>query len=186
VMDGHFVPNLSFGPPMVAALHERTGLYCDVHLMVERPEELMEAYVKAGASSITIHAEATRHLHRSLGWVRSLGVRSGVSVNPGTPLEAVQWVLDEADLLLVMTVNPGFGGQAFIEAMLPKIARARRMIDEAQTGTLLEVDGGIDVETVRAVTEAGADVLVVGSALYRDPEGVGAAVRKLRDAIRGE
>src|SRR5438552_2280008 len=121
VMDGHFVPNLSFGPPMVEALHERTGMFCDVHLMVEAPERLLEAYVKAGAASVTVHAEATCHLHRTLGWIRSLGVRSGVAINPATPLEAVKWALQEADMLLVMTVNPGFGGQRFIEAVLAKI-----------------------------------------------------------------
>lgn len=182
VMDGHFVPNLTFGPPTVAALRSRTDLFCDVHLMVSNPERLLPEYAATGVHSITVHAEATPHLHRTLGWIRELGARAGVALNPGTPLEAVEWALDQVDLLLIMTVNPGFGGQRFIHGMLPKIARARQLLDERGSVACLEVDGGIDASTAGAVVAAGADVLVSGSALYHHAEGVAAGVAALRRA----
>jgi ribulose-phosphate 3-epimerase len=185
VMDGHFVPNLSFGPPMVAALRKRTHLYTEVHLMVTNPERLMPDYVAGHVDSVTVHAEVLPHLHRTVSAIRKEGVKAGVALNPSTPPSAVEWLLDELDLVLVMTVNPGFGGQKFIEAMVPKVARLRRMLDEAGSRAALEVDGGITPETARQVVEAGADVLVAGSALFGRPGGVAAAVTALRQAAAG-
>lgn len=182
VMDGHFVPNLTFGPPTIAAIRRQSTMYFDLHLMVSNPERLLTEYVAAGANSITIHVEATHHIHRMLGWIRELGVGAGVALNPGTPLSAVENVLDLVDVVLVMTVNPGFGGQSFIHAMIPKIRAAREMLDLAGAQARLEVDGGIDRRTAPLVVEAGARVLVSGSALYRHPEGVASAVRELRQS----
>jgi ribulose-phosphate 3-epimerase len=185
VMDGHFVPNLTFGPPMVAAIQRRVDMYCQVHLMVDNPDRLLREYAEAGAKSITVQAEATKHLHRTLQTIRELGAAAGVALNPATPLEAIEWTLDQVDLVLVMTVNPGFGGQSFIRPMLHKVARAREMLDAFRSSAVLEVDGGIDVETARSAVEAGADMLVSGSAIYSHPEGVGAGIAALRRAAAG-
>lgn len=166
VMDGHFVPNLTIGPGLVASLRKSTRLPFDVHLMIENPEQYIEAFAKAGSDRITVHAEASVHLHRTIALIREHGVRPGVSLNPATPLIFVEPILPDIDLLLIMTVNPGFGGQTFIEGMRPKIALAKRMIDAVAPEVLLEVDGGVTLKNIRAIADAGADVLVAGAAIF--------------------
>jgi ribulose-phosphate 3-epimerase len=183
VMDGHYVPNLSFGPPVIAALRPRTSVFFDTHLMMEAPERLIPDFVKAGANSITVHVETCPHLHRTLQQIRESGIRAGVALNPATPVEAVRHVLGDLDLLLVMTVNPGFGGQSFIPAMLPKLAEARALLDAAGSRAELEVDGGISPKTAASVVEAGATVLVAGTAVFGHPEGPAAGLAALRAAV---
>jgi ribulose-phosphate 3-epimerase len=181
VMDGRFVPNLTFGPDVIAACRPHATVPFEAHLMVEEPDALMGRYVEAGCELLLVHAESTRHLHRSLGRVRDLGARAAVALNPGTPAEAVADVLDLCSMVLVMTVNPGFGGQAYIATMEPKIARIRRMILDGGHDCDIEVDGGIGPATVAGAAGAGANVLVAGSSLYRDPQGLDHAVAELRD-----
>jgi ribulose-phosphate 3-epimerase len=166
IMDGHFVPNLTIGPGLVSSLRKTTRLPFDVHLMVEAPDDYVEAFAKAGSDGITVHVEATLHLHRTIARIRELGVHPGVSLNPATPLCLIEPILPDIDLLLIMTVNPGFGGQKFIEAMLPKIAQARRMIDAISPATLLEVDGGVTLKNIRPIADAGADVIVAGNTIF--------------------
>jgi ribulose-phosphate 3-epimerase len=180
VMDGRFVPNLTFGPDVIAACRPHASVPFEAHLMVEEPDELASRYVDAGCELLIVHAEACRHLHRTLGHLRSLGARPAVALNPATPASAVEHVLDLCDLVLVMTVNPGFGGQDYIATMEPKVAEVRRMILEGGHDVDVEVDGGIGPATIGAAVAAGANVLVAGSALYRDPEGLEHAVRELR------
>ncbi|MFP5255738.1 MAG: ribulose-phosphate 3-epimerase [Acidimicrobiia bacterium] len=180
VMDGRFVPNLTFGPDVIAACRPHASILFEAHLMVEEPDELASRYVDAGCELLIVHAEATRHLHRTLGHIRSLGGRAGVALNPSTPPDAVEHVLDLCDLVLVMTVNPGFGGQEYIATMEPKVAAVRRLIQEGGYDVDLEVDGGIGPATIQGAATAGANVLVAGSALYRDPEGLAHAVAELR------
>jgi ribulose-phosphate 3-epimerase len=170
VMDGRFVPNITIGPAVVSYLRKCTKLPFDVHLMIEKPERYVEAFAKAGSDFLTVHAEASRHLHRTLTMIRELGVRPGVSINPSTPLALVEEILTEADLLLVMTVNPGFGGQKFIESVLPKIGKARDLIDRIAPGVILEVDGGITTDNIGRVSAAGADVFVAGAAVFGTPD----------------
>lgn len=165
VMDGHFVPNISIGPPVVKALRPLTDRVLDVHLMIAPADPYLAAFAEAGADVITVHAEAGPHLERTLKAVRGLGKRAGVALNPATPEEAIAYVLDTVDLILVMTVNPGYGGQSFIPAVLPKIRRLREMIGDRNID--LEVDGGVTPETAGKVVEAGANVLVAGSAVFR-------------------
>ncbi|MDQ6634834.1 MAG: ribulose-phosphate 3-epimerase [Gemmatimonadota bacterium] len=166
VMDGRFVPNLTFGAKVIETVRRRTSLPLDVHLMVVEPERYFDDFVAAGASGVTIHAEVSPHLHRQLVRIRELGATAGVALNPSTPLSAVEDVLDELDLLLVMSVNPGFGGQSFIPHSLDKIARARRMLDAARSGAVLEVDGGINRHTIVECWRAGADTFVAGNAVF--------------------
>ena len=180
VMDGRFVPNLTFGPDVIGACRPHASLLFEAHLMVEEPDELAERYVEAGCGLLIVHAEATRHLHRTLAHIRELGAQSGVALNPSTSASAIEHVLDLVDLVLVMTVNPGFGGQAYISTMEPKIAEVRSLIVEGGHDIDLEVDGGISPDTIQGAVTAGANVLVAGSALYRDPEGLGHAVGELR------
>jgi ribulose-phosphate 3-epimerase len=180
VMDGHFVPNLTFGPDAIAACRPHTSVPFEAHLMVANPDAMLSRYVEAGCDTVIIHAESTRHLHRTLGAVRELGPAAGVALNPATPPDAVAHVLDLCSMVLVMTVNPGFGGQDYIAAMEPKIAAVRRMILDGGFDCDLEVDGGIAPSTVRAATAAGANLLVAGSALFRDPDGIDHAVSELR------
>ena len=180
VMDGRFVPNLTFGPDVIAACRPHASVPFEAHLMVEEPDELAERYVEAGCELLIVHAEATRHLHRTLGHIRSLGARAGVALNPATPPSAVEHVLDLCAMVLVMTVNPGFGGQAYIATMEPKVAAVRRMIVDGGHDVDLEVDGGIATGTIAGAAAAGATVLVAGSALYRDPAGLAHAVTELR------
>ena len=180
VMDGVFVPNLTFGPDVIAAARPHSTVGFEAHLMVVEPDRLLERYVDAGCELVIVHAEACTHLHRTLTRIRDLGARSGVALNPHTPADVVEHVLAETDLVLAMTVNPGFGGQAYIPAVEPKIARLRRMIDESGLPIELEVDGGITDRTVRAAAAAGADVFISGSWMYAHPGGKAAAVDRLR------
>ena len=166
VMDGRFVPNITIGPAVVASLRKVTRLPFDVHLMIENPERYIDDFASAGADGITVHAEATVHLHRTVALIRERGIRAGVSLNPATPLSALEAILPDTDLLLVMTVNPGFGGQKFIERSLPRIAAAREMIRSLAPEVLLEVDGGVSLKNIRTIADAGAQVLVAGSAVF--------------------
>lgn len=183
VMDGVFVPNITFGAQMVQALRHHSDAIFDVHLMIVQPERYIEQFAQAGADIITVHAEACVHLQRTLAQIRESGARAGVALNPATPLSAIEYVIPDIDLLLVMTVNPGFGGQQFITEMLRKIARARAMLDEAGSEAWLEVDGGINGTTTPLVVRAGARVLVAGSSVFGHPEGVRAGVEELRQAV---
>lgn len=184
LMDNRFVPNLSFGPPVVAAIRRQTTLLLDAHLMIVEPEKLVPAVVEAGADRVTVHAEVCPHLHRVLHQIRDAGARPGVALNPSTPLAAVENVVSDLDLLLIMTVNPGFGGQSFIWSMLPKIAAARKMLDAAESTAELEVDGGIDAETAPKVVAAGATVLVAGTSVFGHPGGLEAGLDALRRSIQ--
>lgn len=166
VMDGRFVPNITIGPVVVASIRKATRLPFDVHLMIESPERFIDGFAGAGADTITVHVEAAAHLHRTVAMIREKGLRAGVSLNPATPLALVEPILPDIDLLLVMTVNPGFGGQKFISGMIPKIVAAKRMIQKAAPEVLLEVDGGVHLKNIRSIADAGADVLVAGSAIF--------------------
>ena len=181
VMDGHFVPNISVGLPVVEALRPHCSLCFDVHLMIENPELYVERFVRAGADIVTVHAEACTHLHRILSFIKELGVRAGVALNPATPPTAVEYVLPLADLVLVMTVNPGFGGQAFIPGVLSKVRALKKMAGEMGLSVEIEVDGGINAETARMAVEAGATVLVAGSAVFSGGD-IKKAVQELRRA----
>ncbi len=183
VMDGHFVPNITIGAAVVASIRPATSLPLDVHLMIENPERYISDFVKAGADIITLHVEACPHLHDTIRLIRQLGVKAGVSLNPATPLSAVEEFISHVDLVLVMSVNPGFGGQSFIPATLPKIAGMRRILADRKLGTELEVDGGINAGNARKIVEAGADVLVAGNSIFRTEEGIGKALRRLREAV---
>ncbi len=180
VMDGRFVPNLTFGPDVIASCRDRTDLLFEAHLMVEEPDDLLPLWVEAGCGLLIVHAEACRHLHRTLARIRDLGAQAAVALNPATPPQAVEHVLDLCDMVLVMTVNPGFGGQAYIETMEPKVATIRRWILEGGHDCDLEVDGGIGPATVQGPAAAGANVLISGSSLFKDPEGLEHAVAELR------
>ena len=180
VMDGHFVPNITMGPFIVETIRRVSKLPLDVHLMITEPERYIQAFAAAGADTLTIHAEATPHLHRLIQSIHYLGCKAGVAINPGTPAFAVNEVLNFADLVLVMTVNPGFSGQKFIHQTLGKIEQIRRMLDIAGSNAHLEVDGGIDAETLPLALEAGANVFVAASAVYKHPEGIAAGIAALR------
>lgn len=185
VMDGHYVPNISIGPPVVRAVRRVTRLPLDVHLMIESPERYLADFAAAGADYITVHVETCPHLHRTVQQIKELGCRAGVALNPSTPVMALEEILPYVDLTLVMTVNPGFGGQAFIEGALPKIQRARLMRDEVGSQAEIEVDGGIGPETAPLVVQAGARVLVAGSAIFDAPEGITNAIAGIRSAAEG-
>jgi ribulose-phosphate 3-epimerase len=180
VMDGHFVPNLTFGPPVIKCIRPHTKKIFDVHLMISPVDAFLKDYADAGADIITVHAEGTTHLHRSLQIIRSLGKKAGVSLNPATPLSAIRHVMDLVDLVLIMTVNPGFGGQSFIP-LLDKISEAKKMIAGQNRAIDLEVDGGVTVETAKQVIAAGADVLVAGTAVFKGgPVNYATAISSLR------
>jgi ribulose-phosphate 3-epimerase len=166
VMDGHFVPNLTIGPGLVASIRKATKLPFDVHLMIENPEQHIDAFAKAGADGITVHVEASVHLHRTVAMIRERGLKAGVSLNPATPLVQIEPILSDIDLLLVMTVNPSFGGQKFIEGSLSRIRQAQQMIRAVAPNVLLEVDGGVTLKNIRSIADAGADILVAGSAVF--------------------
>ncbi|MCM3237770.1 ribulose-phosphate 3-epimerase [Heyndrickxia oleronia] len=166
VMDGHFVPNITMGPLVVEAIRPITKLPLDVHLMIENPDQFIESFVKAGADYITVHVEACKHLHRTIQYIRSFGVKAGVVLNPATPVEMIKHVLKDIDMVLLMTVNPGFGGQRFIKSVLPKIKQVKELIDQEGLNIEIEVDGGINSETAKLCSDAGANVLVAGSAIY--------------------
>ena len=180
VMDGQFVPNLTFGPDVIKAARAHCSVPFEAHLMVYTPDVMAQQYVEAGCSRLIVHAEACTHLHRTLGNIGSLGAGAAVAIDPATPAAAVEHVLDLVDLVLVMTVNPGFGGQDYISTMEPKVAEVRRMVLEGGHDVDVEVDGGIGPATISGAAAAGANVLVAGSALYRDPQGLAHAVTELR------
>ena len=182
VMDGHFVPNLSVGVPVVAALRRVTRLPLDVHLMIAEPVRYVEDFARAGADLLTVHPEADVHLHRTLQHIRALGIRAGVALNPGTSETALRYVLPLTDLVLVMTVNPGFGGQAFLSEMVAKVRAVRQMLNAAGSAALLSVDGGITPLTAPLLITEGADTLVAGSAIFGAPEGIPLAMAALRSA----
>jgi ribulose-phosphate 3-epimerase len=182
-MDGHFVPNITIGPAVTAAVRGATDLPVDVHLMIERPELYLDAFADAGADYLTVHQEACPHLHRTVQRIRELGVRPGVTVNPATSLSVLADILPEVDLALVMSVNPGFGGQSYIPASTARIERLRQMLDEGGSdGVELQVDGGIVAKTAVAASGAGATVLVAGSAVFGHPGGIAEAIRLIREA----
>jgi len=181
VMDGHFVPNLTIGPGVVKAIRPYTTLPLDVHLMIESPERHLESFAQAGADIITVHVEVCPHLYRVVQHIKDLGKKVGVALNPGTSLQTVEEVLPLLDLVLIMTVNPGFGGQVFIEGMLDKIARLRHKLDENGLPTELEVDGGINPTNISRVIQAGARVLVAGSAVFQAREGIPQAIANLKE-----
>ena len=181
IMDGHFVPNLTFGPIIVKAIRSHTKLPFYVHLMVEKPEDYIERVVEAGGDLVIVHVEACTHLQRVLSMIRDLGARSGVALNPATPLTTIEYVLDDLDLILIMSVNPGFGGQVFIPSVLPKIKRARRRVMKRGLEIEIAVDGGVNVETAPKIVEAGADVLVAGTAVFGKPD-LKKAIQELREA----
>jgi ribulose-phosphate 3-epimerase len=167
VMDGHFVPNITIGPSVIESLRGITKLPFDVHLMIENPERYIGAFVSAGSNMITVHVEAATHLHRLVEMIRESGCKAGVSLNPATPLDQVEEIIPDVDLLLVMTVNPGFGGQKFIKSMESKIKKARNLVDRLSPDTLIEVDGGITLQNIKAVSDAGADIFVAGASVFK-------------------
>lgn len=180
IMDGRFVPNLTFGPDVVAAVRSHTAVPFEAHLMVHEPGWMYRAFVEAGCEVIIVHAESVGHLHRALGEVREAGARAAVALNPATPVDDIRWVLDLVDMVLVMTVNPGFGGQDYIASMEPKVAEVRRLVVESGLDIDIEVDGGIGPATIAGAAAAGANCLVAGSSLFRDPQGLAHAVSDLR------
>ena len=183
VMDGHFVPNISIGIPVVESLRRVTRIPLDVHLMIEKPELYIEKFARAGADIITVHVEASTHLDSTIKSIRKLGKKAGVSLNPATPLSAIDEILPSVDLVLVMTVNPGFGGQEFISSVVDKIDRLKQIIYNRKIKAELEVDGGITARTAPIVVKAGANVLVAGSAIFNAETSVGAAMKKLQESI---
>ncbi|MGD1045548.1 MAG: ribulose-phosphate 3-epimerase [Bacteroidota bacterium] len=183
VMDGHFVPNITFGPPLVSTVRKCTKLPLDVHLMIEQPEKLLASFRSAGADIITVHQETCPHLYRTIQTIKESGCKAGVALNPSTPVALIQEVIDEIDLVLIMTVEPGFGGQHFIKNSLRKIQETREMINRSKRDILLEVDGGIDRNTACSVIEAGANVLVAGTSVFKT-ESIQKAITALRTAVK--
>ena len=184
VMDGHFVPNITIGAPVVASIRRVTTLPLDVHLMIEHPERYISQFAQAGADIVTVHVEASPHLHATIRLIRELGARAGVSLNPPTPLGVVEEFLSHVDLVLVMSVNPGFGGQSFIPEILPRIADIRRLLDDRGLRAELEVDGGINVDNAPDIVKAGADILVAGNSIFKAQEGISGAMQRLREATK--
>ncbi|MBI3812183.1 MAG: ribulose-phosphate 3-epimerase [Nitrospirae bacterium] len=182
VMDGHFVPNFTIGPPIVKAIRKVTRLPLDVHLMMTNPEDFISEFIKAGSSYITVHVETCPHLHRTIQSIKEEGVKAGVTLNPATPLSSVEEILGEVDLLLIMSVNPGFGGQSFIPSALEKLRRARKMIDARGAKVELEIDGGVKIENIAAMAQAGADIFVSGSAIFQSKD-YKDTIQRMRSAI---
>ena len=182
VMDGHFVPNITIGPLVAEAVRSVTQLPVDVHLMIENPDQYIEDFAKAGSTFLTVHPEACCHLHRTIRAIKDLGVKAGVSLNPATPLSAVEWVMEDVDLVLVMSVNPGFGGQKFIPQALQKIRDLKSMISARKLNAIIEVDGGVNQATIQSVSEAGANAFVAGSAIFGSPD-YGETIGKFRSLI---
>lgn len=170
VMDGHFVPNITIGPLIVEAIRPITNLPLDVHLMIENPDQYIEAFAKAGADYITVHVEACRHLHRTIQNIKSHGIKAGVVLNPATPVQSIEHVMDDVDMVLLMSVNPGFGGQTFIPSVLPKIRQVKKMAEAKGLSIEIEIDGGVNEDTAKQCIDAGATVLVAGSAVYNQPD----------------
>jgi len=182
VMDGHFVPNITIGAPVVASIRRVTSLPLDVHLMIEHPERYISEFINAGADIITVHVEASPHILSTIQAIKEQGVKAGVSLNPPTPLSAVDEFIHHVDLVLIMSVNPGFGGQSFIPETLPRIANMRKILDNRKPGVELEVDGGINAENAPDIVKAGANVLVAGNSVFRAEEGISGAMQRLREA----
>jgi ribulose-phosphate 3-epimerase len=185
VMDGHFVPNITIGPLIVKALRPVTRLPLEVHLMIEEPDRYLEAFAEAGADTLLVHVEGAIHLNRTVNHIRHLGKKAGVVLNPATSAAVLTEIIGDVDMVLVMTVNPGFGGQQFIASTLPKVRRVRQFLDQVRPGQDVEVDGGIDPHTAPRAVEAGANVLVAGNAVFGAPDGVTAAMQRLRAAVGG-
>ncbi|KAB2860561.1 MULTISPECIES: ribulose-phosphate 3-epimerase [Exiguobacterium] len=183
VMDGQFVPNISIGLPVLASLRKKSDMVLDVHLMIDQPERFVEDFIKAGADIVTVHVEATNHLHRVLQQIKAAGAKCGVVLNPHTPLSLIEHVLGDVDMVLLMTVNPGFGGQKFIESVVPKIAALNEMRQARRLDFEIEIDGGVNAETAKLCIDAGADVLVAGSAIYNEPS-YKDAIDSIRNASR--
>lgn len=183
VMDGHFVPNITIGPLVVEAVRRVTELPLDVHLMISEPDRYIKAFADAGADWITVHAEACTHLHRSLNFIRSLGKKAGAVLNPATPLSSLEYVLEEVDLVMLMSVNPGFGGQSFIASTLKKCRELRTMLDKVNPAAGIEIDGGMSPKTIGAMAEAGANIFVAGSAIYGQ-ENYGAVIQEMKQLIQ--
>ena len=184
VMDGHYVPNITIGPGVVAALRKTTKLPFDVHLMIEDPDRYIDAFVDAGSNILTVHTEAVIHLHRTVHYIKGKGVKAGVSLNPSTPLGSIEEILSDIDLLLIMTVNPGFGGQKFISSMLPKIRKAKEIIQEKRLGLSIEVDGGVTPENIGALAQAGADIFVAGASIFGSPSYI-ETIKKMKGILAG-
>jgi ribulose-phosphate 3-epimerase len=170
IMDGHFVPNISFGPALVKSIRKYSKLKFDVHLMIEDPDAYIENFADAGADIITVHAEVCRHLNRTLNHIKGLGIQAAVSLNPATPLSSLDWVIEDVDMVLLMTVNPGFGGQSYIESSTEKIRALKKMCNERNVSPDIEIDGGIDLSNIYKVTEAGANVIVAGTTIFKAPD----------------
>ncbi len=183
VMDGHFVPNITMGPFLVEAYKRASKLPLDVHLMIEQPERYLEAFVKAGASHLTVHVETCPHLYKTLQQIKALGCVAGVTLNPGTPVAALDAVLHLADLVLIMSVNPGFSNQAFLPDAVERVARVRKMLDERRLPAYLEVDGGVNAENIQRLKDAGAHAFVSAHAIFRHPDGIAGGISVLRDAL---
>jgi ribulose-phosphate 3-epimerase len=184
IMDGHFVPNITIGSAIVEAIKKATVLPLDVHLMIEEPDKFLRDFVRAGADSITVHVEASVHLHRTVHWIKESGVKAGVSLNPATPLWSLDHILPDLDLVLVMSVNPGFGGQDFIPSVLDKVRMMSNIVKERGLNVLIEVDGGVKLDNAKEVASAGADILVMGSAFFNS-EDYSELMKKLREELRG-
>jgi ribulose-phosphate 3-epimerase len=184
VMDGHFVPNMTIGPFIVEAIRKNTDLPLDVHLMIEEPDRYLQDFINAGADYLTVHAEATLHLHRTVHWIRENGVKAGVSLNPATPVVDLENIIADVDLILIMSVNPGFGGQSFIPRALDKVKAVKKLLLENSAPALIEVDGGIKLENAREVTDAGADILVMGSGFFHAGD-YGDLMKRLRERLDG-
>jgi len=184
VMDGNFVPNISFGPNIVNAVRKITSLPIDVHLMIVQPERHLQAFANAGADHITVHYETCPHIHRTLQTIREMGKSPGIVINPGTPMSVLRELTHNFDSVLLMTVNPGFGGQAFIETMVDKIRRTKKLLQETESTASIQVDGGIDSSTIKACYEAGATNFVVGTSIFKNKEGISAGIQSLRDALQ--
>ncbi len=182
VMDGRFVPNITYGPIVVEACKRACSLELDVHLMIDTPDARIPDFARAGADYISVHAEACSHLHRSLQLIKSLGVKAGVALNPATPLSAIEYVVDQLDFVLIMSVNPGFGGQKFIESSIKKIETLSKMLTDAGSNAIIQVDGGVNKETISAVSKAGATSFVAGSAIFKTPD-YAATIKELRRAL---
>ena len=182
VMDGHFVPNITIGPVVVEAVRRVTKLPLDVHLMIEEPDRYVEDFAKAGSDSITVQPEACVHLHRTVQSIKALGVKAAVALNPSTPLSMIEWILEDVDMVLIMSVNPGFGGQEFIPQALEKIKALKALLRERKPDVLIEVDGGINEDTIRSASEAGADAFVAGSAIFGSSD-YGETIKKFRKLI---
>lgn len=182
VMDGLYVPNITFGAPLISKIRKVTKLPFDVHLMINQPERFIEDFVKAGADILTVHQEATTHLHRTIQEIKSQGIMAGVSLNPATPLDTLEYIMDDLDLILIMTVNPGFGGQSFIKAMEDKIKSLRKMIDERKPSIILEVDGGVKLDNVKEIKELGTDLVVVGSDIF-NAEDIVERTRQFKESL---